>query len=285
MYLSLEWDALPFCLVWNHIMLPCSHSAKIANISTLTWIFPDSSSYANLLEGSGNIEFSNLKIWPLTFHTQRNVYLTKNCLAGVLSSVLTIIPYVNFTRSHDCCWKKFFIFCVCQLFFSLYMLVFNNLELVKLKVIILTIWTKNYRRNCACVVSEIAEGRGKWWFGASLGKFFWRIEDEVSFTIFSCVSVSPGNLLKMQLAPGRDYHNYFHNYKHLFPLLIKTLNHLWYCGSLPGTVDVGSDWVESYRAIAGSKGICHPVVPSLTFIACLKCLDNKYTIVGPTPPP
>lgn len=46
----------------------------------------------------------------------------------------------------------------------------------------------------------------------------------------------------MQLASGQDHQNRFHNYKHLFPLLINTLNvhHLRYCGSLTGTVEVGS---------------------------------------------
>lgn len=158
MYLSMKWDALPLGLVWNHIMLPYNHSVKIVNSYTLTLIFPDSSPYANLLEGSGNITLSNLKILPLTFHIQGNIYLTKNCFAEVLSSILTIIPYVNFTCALDCWWRKFPTFCVCQLLFSLHMLAFNNLELVKLKVLILTIWTKNDRRNCACVVSGIAGG-------------------------------------------------------------------------------------------------------------------------------
>lgn len=40
---------------------------------------------------------------------------------------------------------------------------------------------------------------------------------------FSCVSVSPGKPLKMQPVPGRDHQDYFHNYKYIFPLLIKTL--------------------------------------------------------------
>lgn len=46
-----------------YVMLPCSHSVKIANIYTLTSIFPDLSPYENFfLEESGNIELSNLKI-------------------------------------------------------------------------------------------------------------------------------------------------------------------------------------------------------------------------------
>lgn len=73
-----------------------------------------------------------------------------------------MIPYVNSMRAHDRWWKVFRILCLSVVF-----LITHNLELIKLKVIILTILSKNYRKNCACVVSGIAEGTGKWWSLAS----------------------------------------------------------------------------------------------------------------------
>lgn len=68
------------------------------------------------LEESGNIELSNLKIWPLTFCIQGNEYLAKNCFAEVLSSILTMIPYVNSTRAHDRWLKVFCILCLSIVF-------------------------------------------------------------------------------------------------------------------------------------------------------------------------
>lgn len=107
------WNGMLFRFVFEviYVMLPCSHSVKIANIYTLTSIFPDLSPYEIFLEESRNIELSNLKIWSLTFRIQGNEYLAKNCFAEVLSSILTMIPYVNSTHAHDCWWKGFRILC------------------------------------------------------------------------------------------------------------------------------------------------------------------------------
>lgn len=118
MCLYRKCEALPFCLVLNYIVPSCCHLVKIENIYTLKLIFLHSIPHTNLWEGSGNIKLSNLKKLTvnLSYSEVRSIW-AKNHFAEVLRSILIIKPYVNFSHTHNRCWKKFPKFRVCHCFF------------------------------------------------------------------------------------------------------------------------------------------------------------------------
>lgn len=69
------------------------------------------------------------------------------------------------------------------------MLVFNNLEFVKFKVLISTIWTKKYRRNYACGCFGTYRRDGEVVSLASLGEIAWRTVNEVSYLFLQILTV------------------------------------------------------------------------------------------------